>query len=101
MRNILVGLIIDIHHKFGLTDETLFMTISIIDRYYSIEKVTWIKYQCLGITALMIAFKHEKKNIPKIEDYICITNNTYQKGELFHMEKDVLGKLYFPFISIY
>ena len=36
MRSILVDWIIDVHHKFGFTDETLFMTILIIDRYCSI-----------------------------------------------------------------
>ena len=58
MRSILVDWIIDVHHKFGFTDETLFMTILIIDRYCSIEQISRIKYQCLGITALMIACKH-------------------------------------------
>ena len=70
MRSILVDWIIDVHHKFGFTDETLFMTILIIDRYCSSEQISRIKYQCLGITALMIACKHEEINVPKVEDFI-------------------------------
>jgi hypothetical protein len=95
MRSILVDWIIDVHHKFGFTDETLFMTILIIDRYCSIEQVTRIKYQCLGITALMIACKHEEINVPKVEDFIYITDNAYTKEEVFKMENDVLSKLNF------
>ena len=95
MRSILIDWIIDVHHKFGFTDETLFMTVLIIDRYCSIENITRIKYQCLGITALMIACKHEEINVPKVEDFIYITDNAYTKEEVFQMENDVLDKLNF------
>ena len=98
MRSILVDWIIDVHHKFGFTDETLFLTISIIDRYCSIENITRIKYQCLGITALMIACKHEEINVPKVEDFIYITDNAYTKDEVFQMENDVLDKLNFSLL---
>ena len=98
MRSILVDWIIDVHHKFGFTDETLFMTILIIDRYCSIEQISRIKYQCLGITALMIACKHEEINVPKVEDFIYITDNAYTKEEVFKMENDVLSKLNFSLL---
>ena len=98
MRSILVDWIIDVHYKFGFTDETLFMTILIIDRYCSIEQVTRIKYQCLGITALMISCKHEEINVPKVEDFIYITDNAYTKEEVFKMENDVLSKLNFELL---
>ena len=98
MRSILVDWIIDVHHKFGFTDETLFMTVLIIDRYSSVEQITRIKYQCLGITALMIACKHEEINVPKVEDFIYITDNAYTKDEVFQMENDVLSKLNFSLL---
>ena len=98
MRSILVDWIIDVHHKFGFTDETLFMTIIIIDRYCSSEQISRIKYQCLGITALMIACKHEEINVPKVEDFIYITDNAYTKEEVFKMENDVLSKLKFELL---
>ena len=98
MRSILVDWIIDVHHKFGFTDETLFMTILIIDRYCSSEQMSRMKYQCLGITALMIACKHEEINVPKVEDFIYITDNAYTKEEVFKMENDVLSKLNFELL---
>ena len=98
MRSILVDWIIDVHHKFGFTDETLFMTILIIDRYCSLEQISRIKYQCLGITALMIACKHEEINVPKVDDFIYITDNAYTKEEVFKMENDVLSKLNFELL---
>ena len=91
MRSILVDWIIDIHFKFGFTDETLFMTILIIDRYLSIKKITRSKLQLLGITALMISCKHEEIDLPKTDDFIYITDNAYLKDEVFKMENDILN----------
>ena len=98
MRSILVDWIIDVHFKFGFTDETLFMTISIIDRYLSICQITRTNFQLLGITALMIACKHEEIDLPKIDDFIYITDNAYVKKEVIKMEEDVLYKLNFSFL---
>ena len=98
MRNILIDWLIDVHFKFGFTDETLFMTISIIDRYLSISQITRANFQLLGITALMIACKHEEIDLPKIDDFIYITDNAYVKSEVIKMEFDVLSKLNFAFL---
>ena len=98
MRSILVDWIIDVHFKFGFTDETLFMTVSIIDRYLSICQITRTNFQLLGITALMIACKHEEIDLPKIDDFIYITDNAYVKDEVVKMEEDVLSKLNFAFL---
>ena len=98
MRSILVDWLIDVHFKFGFTDETLFMTISIIDRYLSISQISRTNFQLLGITALMIACKHEEIDLPKIDDFIYITDNAYVKSEVVKMEEDVLSKLKFEFL---
>ena len=98
MRSILIDWLIDVHFKFGFTDETLFMTISIIDRYLSINQITRANFQLLGITALMIACKHEEIDLPKIDDFIYITDNAYVKNEVIKMEEDVLSKLNFAFL---
>ena len=98
MRSILVDWLIDVHFKFGFTDETLFMTISIIDRYLSISQITRTNFQLLGITALMISCKHEEIDLPKIDDFIYITDNAYVKKEVVKMEEDVLSKLNFAFL---
>ena len=98
MRSILVDWLIDVHFKFGFTDETLFMTVSIIDRYLSVEQITRTNFQLLGITALMIACKHEEIDLPKIEDFVYITDNAYVKDEVIKMEEDILYKLNFSFL---
>ena len=98
MRSILVDWIIEVHFKFGFTDETLFMTVSIIDRYLSVAQISRTNFQLLGITALMIACKHEEIDLPKINDFIYITDNAYVKEEVIKMEEMVLSKLNFSFL---
>ena len=91
MRSVLIDWIIDVHYKFGFTDETLFMTVLIIDRYISIKFISKIRFQLLGITAMLIACKHEEINMPKIEDFVYITDNAYTKDEVVIMENEILN----------
>ena len=95
MRSILIDWIIDIHYKYGFKDETLFMTVNIIDRYSTIKQISRTKYQLLGITAMMISCKHEEIEFPKINDFIYITGNLYTKDEMIKMEYDILKVLNF------
>jgi len=98
MRSILIDWIIDVHYKFGFTDETLFMTVSIIDRYLTVTQIKRSNFQLLGITALLIASKHEEIDLPKVDDFIYITDNAYVKDDVIKMEEDVLSKLNFSFL---
>ncbi len=98
MRSILIDWIIDVHFKFGFTDETLFMTVLIIDRYLSVNQISRNKLQLLGITSLMIACKHEEIDVPKISDFIYITDNAYVTDEVYKMENDVLSLLNFSLL---
>ena len=46
----------------------------------------------------MIACKHEEIDLPKIDDFIYITDHAYVKNEVLKMEYDVLNKLDFSFL---
>ncbi len=74
------------------------MTVLIIDRYATIRQISRMKLQLLGITALMIACKHEEIDLPKIEDFIYITDNAYTKEEMVKMENDILRALNFSLL---
>ena len=95
MRGILIDWLIEVHYKFGFVDETLYMTVSIIDRYLSGNPVTKKNLQLLGITALFISCKHEEIDLPKLNDFTYITNNAYDKYEVVNMENDILKYLKF------
>ena len=98
MRGILIDWLIEVHFKFGFTDETLYMTVSIIDRYLSSNQITKKNLQLLGITSLFISCKHEEIDVPKINDFTYITNNAYDKNEVIQMEDDILKFLKFDLL---
>ena len=60
MRIILVNWIIEVHFKFHLLSETLFICVNIIDRYLSKKDINRKYLQLLGVTSLFIACKYEE-----------------------------------------
>ncbi len=79
MRQILIGWLIEVHLKFKLLPETLFLTVNIIDRYTSLKQVKRTEYQLLGVTAMLIASKYEEIYAPEIRDFIYMTDKAYTK----------------------
>jgi len=70
------------------------MIISIIDRYLSLDNnIKKQNFQLLGITSLLNACKHEEIDLPKIKDFIYITDNAYKKNEVLKMEEKILKLL--------
>ena len=68
MRAILVDWLIEVHSKFKLQKETLFITINIIDRFLEKAKVSKSRLQLVGVTALLIASKYEEIYPPELTD---------------------------------
>ena len=95
MRAILIDWIIDIHLKFKLRQETLFMTIWLIDTYLSYAFVPREKFQLLGITCLLISCKSHEIYYPQQNKIIEMTDNAYTKQEMLTMENEILKKLNF------
>ena len=95
MRAILIDWIIDIHLRFNLRQETLFMTIWLIDTYLSYAFVPRDKFQLLGITCLLISCKSHEIYYPQQNKLIEMTDNAYTKEEMLKMENEILKKLNF------
>lgn len=82
MRVILVGWLIEVHLKFKLFPETLFLTVNLIDRYCEKKYVQRTNYQLLGVTAMLIASKYEEIYAPEIRDFVYITDKAYTKEQI-------------------
>ena len=95
MRKILLDWLIDVHAKFNLLPETLFLTITIIDRYLSKKSVNRKYLQLLGVTAMFLCSKYEDIYPPEVKDFIFMTDNAYTREELVEMESDILEKIQF------
>jgi G2/mitotic-specific cyclin-B, other len=79
MRAILVDWIIEVHLKFKLLPETLFITVSLIDRYLEKIQIKRNNLQLVGVTAMLIATKYEEIYAPEVRDFVYITDNAYTK----------------------
>ena len=95
MRYILLDWLIEVHLKFKLLPETLFLTVNILDRFLSLQSIHRKYLQLLGVTSMFISCKYEEIYYPKIKDFIYMTDNAYNKEEFIKMENDVLKKLEF------
>lgn len=95
MRAILVDWIIEVHSKFSLKEETLFLCVFIIDKFLKNEVIPRSKLQLLGVASIMIACKQEEIYSPSIKDFVFITDNAYTTQEIFEMEYHILKVLEF------
>jgi len=95
MRGILVDWLIEVHLKFKLVPETLYLTVNLIDRYLEVQEVKRDKLQLVGVTAMLIACKYEEIYPPEVKDFVYITDNAYTKKEIMDMEYVMLKKFNF------
>lgn len=95
MRAILINWIIQVHSSFELMAETLYITVSLIDRYLAREPVTKNRIQLVGITALFIASKFEEIYYPMIDQFVLICDKLYTKKDILRMELQMLAVLNF------
>ena len=93
MRGILIDWLVDVQLKFKLREETLFLTINMIDRFLEKKMIPRGKLQLIGITAMLIASKYEEIYPPEINDFIYISDNAYSKSEIIAMEQLMLFAL--------
>ena len=94
MREILFDWLIEVHKKYKLSDNTLYITGNLIDRFT--ERKTELKrtkYQLLGVSALFIAGKYNDIYPPESKDYSYITDDSYTKKEVVEMEMEILKEL--------
>ena len=94
MREILFDWLIEVHKKYKLSDNTLYITGNLIDRFTERKpELKRTKYQLLGVSALFIAGKYNDIYPPESKDYSYITDDAYTKKEVVEMEMEILKQL--------
>jgi cyclin B len=95
MRAILIDWLTEVHLKFKLVAETLYLTVDILDRYLEKVLVTKARLQLVGVTALLIASKFEDVYAPEVNDLVYITDKAYDRESIINMEASILKTLDF------
>uniref|UniRef100_W5KXG5 G2/mitotic-specific cyclin-B1 n=1 Tax=Astyanax mexicanus TaxID=7994 RepID=W5KXG5_ASTMX len=97
MRAILIDWLVQVQIKFRLLQETMYMTVAIIDRFLQDHPVPKKRLQLVGVTAMFIASKYEEMYPPEIADFAFVTDRAYTTAEIRDMEMNILRVLKFSF----
>ncbi|PPR99967.1 hypothetical protein GOBAR_AA20700 [Gossypium barbadense] len=105
MRGILINWLIEllftlslsqqVHLKFDLMQETLYLMVTLLDRYLSEVQIKKNEMQLVGLTTLLLASKYEDFWHPRVKDLISISAEAYTTEQVLKMEKLVLKELKF------
>lgn len=93
MRGILTDWLIQVHVRFRLLPETLFLCVNIIDRFLSARVVSLAKLQLVGITCMFIAAKFEEVVSPSVSHFLLCADSSYTESEILQAERYVLKTL--------
>ncbi|XP_026175809.1 G2/mitotic-specific cyclin-B2-like [Mastacembelus armatus] len=95
MRALLIDWLVQVHARFQLLQETLYLTVAILDRFLQVQPVSRRKLQLVGVTAMLVACKYEEMYAPEVGDFAYITDNAFTKSQILEMEQLVLRSLNF------
>ncbi|KAG9769943.1 A/B/D/E cyclin, partial [Aureobasidium melanogenum] len=93
MRGILVDWLIEVHTRFRLLPETLFLAVNIVDRFLSQKVVPLDKLQLVGITAMFIASKYEEVLSPHVGNFVHVADDGFTVEEVLSAERYTLATL--------
>ncbi|EWY94656.1 cyclin B [Fusarium oxysporum f. sp. raphani 54005] len=92
-RGILVDWLVEVHTRFHLLPETLFLAVNLIDRFLSEKVVQLDRLQLVGITAMFIASKYEEVLSPHVENFKRIADDGFTEAEILSAERFILSTL--------
>ena len=95
MRGILIDWLVEVAEEYRLEAETLYLAVNYIDRFLSQVPVNRSKLQLVGVTCMLVAAKYEEIHPPAVDEFVYISDNTYKRDEILHMEGMVLNRLNF------
>ncbi|MCQ2819643.1 MAG: hypothetical protein MJ252_20455 [archaeon] len=98
MRAVLIDWLSQVHLKYKLVPETLFLTVNIIDRFLEKNNLMRNKLQLVGVSALLIASKYEDIFPPTVSDLEYISDNAFRRDDIINMENTILNTLSFEIV---
>ena len=95
MRAIIIDWLIDVHLKYKMVPQTIYISVNLIDRYLSKNETSRVKLQLVGVTSMFISSKYEEIYPPELKDFVYITDKAYVKSDVLNMEYKILTSLNF------
>ncbi|ORY76279.1 cyclin-like protein [Leucosporidium creatinivorum] len=127
MRTTLIDWLLQVHMRYHMLPETLWIAINIVDRFLSNRVVSLVKFQLVGVTAMFVAAKYEEIMAPRcalsfsfsfvfhqlttpslvvcsVDEFVFMTEGGYTRDEILKGERIILQSLEFnisPYCSPY
>jgi len=98
MREMLIDWMVQIASQFKLKQETLFLSVHLLDRFLERRIVTCSKLQLVGCAALLTAIKYEENHLegpPGVDRLLEASDKAYSREQLVAMEGIMLNALSF------
>jgi len=95
MRELLIDWLIQVHARFELLPQTLYLTVNILDRFLERKVVSRRKLQLVGCASMLLASKYEEIYAPEFEDFVSMSDNAFKADDLLKMEGVILNTLKF------
>jgi hypothetical protein len=95
MRAILIDWLVEVHAKFKLLPQTMYICCNILDRFLQKVDVKKEELQLLGCCCLWMASKFEEIYAPDPNDFVLISDHAFERNDLLTMEGKVLNVLEF------
>lgn len=96
MRAILINWLVDVHRKFKLNQETLYLTIHLLDKFLSTSTtstdidITQDNFQLIGTACFVIACKYEEIYPPYFCELVNFAYNSFSEQDIVDMETTIL-----------
>lgn len=96
MREVLIDWLVQVHLKFKLLPETLYLCVGLLDRFLQKDNTLQpARLQMAGVTAMWIASKFEEIYAPELNDFIVIADHSFTGEQVRAMERKMLAALHF------
>ncbi|KAG5269426.1 hypothetical protein AALO_G00201880 [Alosa alosa] len=92
---ILIDWLIQVHEVLHFSEETLYLTVYLLNRAVRLLNVSISNLQLLGVVCLFLAGKKEECLLPEVSELCHLMENTYTPHQLLRMERRVLCGLKF------
>jgi len=90
MRRTLVDWLLQVHLRYHMLPETLWIAVNIVDRFLSKRVVSLVKLQLVGLTAMFIAAKYEEIMAPSVDEFVFMAEAGYTREEILKGERIIL-----------
>ncbi|XP_055459464.1 LOW QUALITY PROTEIN: cyclin-O [Psammomys obesus] len=91
----LLSWLLPVHRQFGLSFESLCLTVNTLDRFLLTTPVAADCFQLLGVTCLLIACKQVEVHPPRVKQLLALCGGAFSRQQLCNLECIVLHKLHF------